>query len=144
MSDFLQPDFDAGAFSASGLAFLVAFLVAGLFTVAFKMIYQAATPYNERTLIRAGNNAAAITLGGALVGYVMPLASALAHSANIAEFAAWATLAGVLQITAFTVVRMVVMPDLSARIERGEIAAALYMMSISLSVGVLNAFCMTD
>ena len=144
MSDFLQLSFDYGDYSASALAFLAAFVVAGLFTVLFKLIYQAATPYNERTLIRSGNSAAAITLGGALVGYVMPLASALAHSATILEFAAWATLAGVLQITAFTIVRMVVMPDLSARIERGEIAAALYMMSISLCVGVLNAFSMTD
>jgi putative membrane protein len=144
MSEFLQPDFDFGVFSSSALAFLVAFVVAGLFTVLFKLIYQAATPYNERALIRAGNSAAAITLGGALIGYVMPLASALAHSANVAEFAAWATLAGVLQITAFTIVRIVVMPDLSARIERGEIGPALYMMSISLCVGVLNAFCMTD
>lgn len=144
MSDFLSTAFDGPAFSSSALAFLVAFVVAGLFTLVFKVIYQAATPYNERALIRAGNSAAAITLGGALVGYVLPLASALAHSANIVEFAAWATLAGVLQITAFTIVRILVMPDLSARIERGEIAPALYMMSVSLCVGVLNAACMTD
>lgn len=144
MSDFLQLGFDGPAFSSSALAFLVAFVVAGLFTVIFKVLYQFATPYNERALIRGGNSAAAITLGGALVGYVLPLASALTHSLNIVEFAAWATLAGVLQATAFTVVRILVMPDLSTRIERGEIAAALYMMSISLCVGVLNAACMTD
>lgn len=143
MTDFLTGGFDPAAFGGSALAFLVAFLVAGLFTVAFKLIYQAATPYNERTLIRAGNSAAAITLGGTLVGYVLPLASALAHSYTLLEFAAWAALAGVIQIVAFTVVRTVVMPDMTARVERGEIAPALYMMSVSLCVGVLNAACMT-
>lgn len=136
--------FDVQAFQSSALAFVVAFIAAGAFTVAFKIIYQLATPYNERALIRAGNSAAAITLGAALIGYVMPLFSALAHAASLAEFAAWATLAGVIQIVAFTVVRQIVMRDFSARIERGEIAAAVYMASISLCVGMLNAASMTE
>ena len=33
--------------------------------------------------------------------------------------------------------------DLSARIERGEIAPALYLLSLSLAVGLLNAASMT-
>jgi putative membrane protein len=35
------------------------------------------------------------------------------------------------------------MPDFSDRIVRGELAAALYMASISLGVGLLNAACMS-
>lgn len=136
--------FDVQGFTSSAAAFLIAFVTAGAFTVAFKIIYQIATPYNEKTLIRAGNSAAALTLGAALVGYVLPLFSALANAESLVEFAAWATLAGIIQIVAFTVVRAIVMPDFSARIERGEMAAATYMSSISLVVGVLNAACMTD
>jgi len=49
----------------------------------------------------------------------------------------------VLQIAAFTLVRVVVMKDVAARIEKGEIAAGVYLLSISLAVGVLNAACMT-
>lgn len=135
--------FDFEGFQGSALAFLVAFAAAGLFTVAFKLIYQAITPYKEGELIRQGNAAAAIVLGGALLGYVLPLASALANTVSLAEFAAWAALAGVIQIVTFTIVRTLVMRDMSARIERGEIAAALYLLSISLAVGVLNAACMT-
>lgn len=130
-------------FPASALAFVVAFLVAGAFTIAFKLIYQAITPYKESKLIREGNVAAAIVLGGALVGYVLPLASALANTATLLEFCAWATMAGIIQIASFTVLRFTVMKDLAARVERGEIAPALYLMSISLAVGVLNAACMT-
>lgn len=130
-------------FGSSAVAFLVAFVAAGVFTLAFKLVYQWSTPYNERALVRAGNTAAALTLGGALLGYVLPLASALSQTATLVEFAAWALLAGVIQVAAVTIVRRLVMRDFSDRIERGEMAAATYMASISLCVGVLNAACMT-
>jgi putative membrane protein len=134
---------DLHGFGASALAFVVAFVAAGLFTVIFKLVYQWVTPYNEGKLIREGNVAAALALGGALVGYVLPLASALSNTVTLLEFCAWATLAGVLQIAAFTLVRVLAMKDVAARIERGEIAAGVYLLSISLAVGVLNAACMT-
>jgi putative membrane protein len=134
---------DVASFQASAFAFVAAFLAAGVFTILFKLIYQLVTPYNERRLIREGNVAAAITLGAALIGYILPLASALAHTVSLAEFAAWAVLAGVIQIVAFTVVRQLAMRDLSERVERGELAAAIYMASISIGVGLLNAACMT-
>ena len=82
--------FDWFAFQAGATAFLIAFAAAGVFTLAFKLIYQWVTPYHERTLIRDGNTAAAIALGGALIGYVLPLASALSHTVSLMEFAAWA------------------------------------------------------
>ena len=130
-------------FLTSAVAFLAAFLIAGAFTLVFKLIYELITPYKEAALIRQGNAAAAIVLGGALLGYVIPLASALANTVNLVEFCAWAALAGVIQIVSFTVIRLTVMKDLTARIEAGEIAPALYLLSISLCVGVLNAACMT-
>lgn len=135
---------DSYDFGASAIAFLVAFVAAGVFSILFKIVYQWATPYHERTLIRQGNVAAALTLGAALLGYILPLASALEHTVSLVEFALWALLAGVIQIVAFTIVRRVVMPDFSARIERGELAAAIYMASISLGVGLLNAAAMSE
>ena len=134
---------DLHGFGASALAFVVAFVAAGLFTVIFKVVYQWVTPYDEAKLIREGNVAAALALGGALVGYVLPLASALSNTVTLLEFCAWAALAGVLQIAAFTLVRLLAMKDVAARIEKGEIAAGVYLLSISLAVGVLNAACMT-
>lgn len=135
---------DLYSFQTSAVAFLIAFVAAGVFTILFKFVYQWATPYNERTLIRDGNVAAALTLGAALIGYVLPLASALAHTFTLAEFASWALLAAFIQIVVFTVVRRFIMPDFSERIVRGEMAAATYMSSISVAVGVLNAACMTN
>jgi putative membrane protein len=134
---------DTFGIQASIVAFLVAFVAAGVFAILFKLIYQAATPYHEHTLIREGNVAAAITLGAALLGYILVLASALEHTTSLIEFTIWALIAGVIQIVAFTIVRRIVMPDFSDRIVRGEVAAAIYMASISLGVGLLNAACLS-
>ncbi|WP_309630299.1 DUF350 domain-containing protein [Brevundimonas sp.] len=131
------------AFQTGATAFVIAFAAAGVFTVVFKLIYQWVTPYHERTLIRDGNPAAAIALGGALIGYVLPLASALSHTVSLMEFAAWATLAGVIQIGVFVVISRLAFKNLATRIEAGEIAASIYLASISICVGLLNAACMT-
>jgi putative membrane protein len=135
--------FDTTAFATGALSFTLAFIAAGGFTLIFKAIYQVVTPHNEGALIRAGNAAAAVALGGAVVGYVIPLASALAHTESLPEFVAWAALAGLIQIVAFWVVRRLALPDVSTRIENGEMSAALYLLMISLAVGILNAACMT-
>lgn len=135
--------FDPVYFGAGALNFGLAFLAASGFALIFKAFYQWITPHNEGALIRDGNMAAAIALGGALIGYVIPLASALTQTHSLPEFVAWALLAGVIQISTFWLVRRIALPDVSARIERGEVASALYMMMISIAVGILNAACMT-
>ena len=136
--------FDWFIFQQGAIAFLIAFAMAGAFTLAFKLIYQWVTPYHEATLIREGNTAAAISLGGALIGYVLPLASALSHTVSLPEFAAWALLAGVIQILLFVTVSRLVFRNLAVRIEAGEIAAAVYLAAISICAGLLNAACMTS
>jgi len=136
--------FDFSAFQDGATAFLLAFVVAGLFTIAFKYIYQWVTPYNEKTLIRAGNTSAAIALAGALIGYALPLASALSHTVSLPEFAAWATVAGVVQIAVFCGVRFLALRDIKARVEANEISIGVYLAGISIAVGLLNAACMTS
>lgn len=131
------------AFQTGATAFIIAFVAAIAFFAAFKFLYQLVTPYNERALIRQGNTAAAVALGGALIGYVLPLASALSHTISLPEFAAWALLAGVIQIVSFIVVSRLLYRALSSRIEAGELAAGVYLASISIGVGLINAACMT-
>jgi putative membrane protein len=135
--------FDPQAFLNGALHFALAFVAAGGFTLIFMALYRLVTPHNEGALIRQGNVAAAIALGGGVIGYVIPLASALSQTATLPEFVAWAALAGVIQIVTFVVVRRVAIPDVSKRIEDGDVAAALYLLMISLAVGVINAACMT-
>jgi putative membrane protein len=135
--------FDWFAFQAGAMAFVIAFAAAIAFFAAFKYIYQWVTPYHERDLIQQGNAAAAVALGGALIGYVLPLASALSHTVSLPEFAAWALLAGIIQIFAFILVSRLLSKALASRIEAGELASGIYLASISIGVGLLNAACMT-
>jgi putative membrane protein len=136
--------FDFQAFQEGAVAFLLAFGTALLFLIAFQFVYQMVTPHDERRLIREGNNAAAIAFGGALIGYAIPLASAMTQAHSLAEFAAWAALAGIIQIVAFFIVRRIAVPDVSARIERGEVPVALWLGAISIAIGLINAASMTD
>ena len=77
-----------------------------------------------------------------MLGYVIPLASALAHTGSLPEFVAWAALAGVIQIVAFWAVRRIVLPDVSARIERGDVGRDLPAHHFA-GGGCPNAACMT-
>jgi len=135
--------FDQAAFLNGAGHFLIAFGLACAFLILFKLIYQMVTPYQERTLIRDGNVAAAITFGGAIIGFALPVASALSQTVNMFEFAAWALLAGVIQILAFLIVRIIVVKDLHTRIERGEVAMAIYLAAVAIAVGLINAASMT-
>lgn len=135
--------FDPHAFGSGALSFALAFVAAGGFALIFKAIYRWVTPHDEGALIRSGNSAAAVALGGALLGYVIPLASALTQTHSLPEFVAWALLAGVIQIVTFALVRRIALPDVSERIARGEMSTALYLLFISLAVGILNAASMT-
>ncbi len=135
--------FDTTAFLFGAGHFLIAFAIACLFLAIFKWLYQVSTPYDERRLVAEGNMAAAITFGGAIVGFALPLASALEVTANPLEFIAWGVLAGVIQVVASLVVRRIVIRDLVARIETGNVASAVYMAATSIAVGLLNAACMS-
>jgi len=135
--------FDLTYFLFGAGHFLLAFAIACLFLAAFKWLYQVSTPYDERRLVADGNMAAAVTFGGAIVGFALPLAAALEVTANPLEFVAWAVLAGVIQVVASLVVRRIVIRDLVARIETGNVASAVYMAATSIAVGLLNAACMS-
>lgn len=134
----LYYEFGQGAYH-----FLVAFGLACVFLVVFKWLYQISTPYDEKQMIASGNAAAGIALGGAILGFALPLASALTQTASIVEFAMWAVLAGVIQIVASLVLRRIVVRDLVSRFQDNNIATATYIAATSIALGLLNAASMT-
>jgi len=135
--------FDIAYFTNGAVHFIVAFGLACLFLTVFKWLYQVSTPYDERALIAANNPAAAVALGGAILGFALPLASALEVTASIVEFTAWALLAGVIQIVAAFIIRRLIVRDMVSRIETGNVASAIYGAATSIGVGLLNAASMT-
>lgn len=135
--------FDVAYFLDGALHFIIAFGLACLFLTVFKWLYQISTPYNERALIAANNPAAGVALGGAIIGFALPLASALSVTVSVVEFTAWALLAGVIQIVAAFIVRRLIVRDMVTRIEEGNIASAIYSAATSIGLGLLNAASMT-
>ena len=130
-------------FSLSGFDdFLLYFGLSIGFVVLYLAIYVRATPYREFALIRAGNTAAAASLSGSLIGFVMPLASAVVHSVNPWDMALWAAIALAVQIVVYLVVRLLV-PDVVRHIPEGKVGAGVFLGVVSLAAGILNAASMT-
>jgi putative membrane protein len=129
--------------SLAGLpAFLVYFCEAILAVLAYLYIYTRITPHNEFELIRNNNPAAAIALGLSLLGFSLPLISAIMHASNVWDCMIWSLVALIVQIIVFFIVRIPV-PNLPRRIADGELAPAIWLGLASLAFGAINAACMT-
>ena len=125
--------------SLAGLpAFLVYFCTGVVAVVAHLFVYTRVTPHDEFQLIRHNMPSAAIALGLSLLGFVLPVVSAIAHAANIVDCLIWSMIALVVQIIVYFLVRIPV-PNLSARIAAGEMASAIWLGLASLAAGALNA-----
>jgi putative membrane protein len=104
--------------SLAGLpAFLVYFCTAIVAVVTYLLVYTRVTPHDEFQLIRDNDPAAAIALGLSLLGFVLPVVSAIAHSANVVDCLIWSAIALVVQIAVYFIVKIPV-PNLSAHLVR--------------------------
>jgi putative membrane protein len=129
--------------SLAGLpAFLLYFAVSLALFIVFFLLYTWVTPYDEVALIREGNTAAAISLSGALIGFVLPLASAIAHSVHLLDMIVWAVIAMVTQIVVYFVVGLAV-PHFVEAIRAGRTSAATLLATLALAAGLLNAAALT-
>jgi putative membrane protein len=100
------------------------------------------TPYREMQLIREGNMAASFSLSGAILGFIVPLASAITHSVSLIDMAIWGLIAMAVQIAAFVVVKICI-PSITRDIPENKGAQGFFLGSLSLAVGLLNAACMS-
>jgi putative membrane protein len=122
--------------------FLVYFGVSVAIFVAFLTIYTIVLPLHEWRLIREGNTAVALVLGGAMVGFAMPLATAIIRSGNLVDMAVWGIVSMLLQLGCFGALR-VWRRDASAALANGDMAEATLLASASVALGLLNAACLT-
>jgi len=122
--------------------FLSYFAMSVVLLAAFLGIYTLITPLEEWTLIRQGNTAAALSLSGATLGFALPLASAVVHSANLADMAVWATVALILQLLCFAAMRLR-RRNVSAALAQGNMAEAIVLAAGSVIFGLLNAACLS-
>ena len=125
--------------SLAGLpAFLVYFCTALVAVILYLFVYTRITPHDEFKLIRDNIPGAAISLGLSLLGFTLPVVSAITHAANVIDCLIWSVIALVVQIIVYFIVRIPV-PDLSKRIAAGELAPAIWLGLSSLAAGALNA-----
>jgi putative membrane protein len=110
--------------------------VAILFAAA--AIYVVLTPHKEITLIREGNTAAAVSLGGVLVGLAIPLAVSLKASTTLIELALWGAATMMVQLLIFRLVDLV-LQGLPRRIQEGEMAAAAMLVGAKLATALILA-----
>ena len=122
--------------------FVLFFSVSLALVGVYLAVYTVATSHNEFGLIRQNNIAAALSLGLSLTGFALPLSSAVVHATTIPDLVIWGVVAIIVQLIVYALVRLV-LPNLSARIAAGELAAALFLGAASLAAGVINAAAMT-
>jgi len=107
-------------------------------------VHMKATPHDEMALIRRGNTAAAVALGGTVLGFAIPLTSAIANSANLLDAAVWGVIALLAQIGAwFAVARLLGSAHAEAMEEEGAMARAVVKAAVAVAVGALNAGAMS-
>ena len=117
----------------AGVTVLILFLGAGL--------YILLTPHREITLIREGNSAAALSLGGVMVGLAIPLAASLAGSTSALEIGMWGAACVALQLLVFRLMDML-LQGLPQRIQEGEVAAAALLVGAKLATALIIAAAM--
>lgn len=108
--------------------------VAMLFAAA--AVYIMLTPHKEITLIREGNAAAALSLGGVLVGLAIPLAVSLKASTTLVELAIWGVATVAVQLLIFRLVDLV-LHGLPKRIQDGEVSAATMLVGAKLATALI-------
>lgn len=129
--------------SSTGLVdFSIYFTLSLILLLLFKLVYTLVTPYKEWVLIRKNNTSAATALVGAVIGFSLSLASAASNSVSIVDFVLWAIVALFAQLIAFVVVRLF-LPKITKRIEHDELSSGIVLAGISISIGIINAACMS-
>jgi putative membrane protein len=118
--------------------FLVHFATGLVLTAVFVVAYAAMTPQPELKLVRQGNAAAAVGVGGATLGFVIPFALILSLTANPLEAMVWGGVSLVVQLLGLWLTRMLI-PTLPQDISEGKMAAATVQAMAGVSLGLLQA-----
>ena len=105
-------------------------------------IYTKITPFDEVALIRQGNAAAALSLGGAGVGFCLTVVSSILHNDNFWLFLIWSVGAMMVQVGTYAFLTRM-LPQMNQAIAANNVAMGGLMGLLSLMVGMINAACLS-
>ena len=128
-------------FSGSA-AFALSFVVSLVLLAVFATLHSLLSAHREMMLIRQGNRAAALSLGGAIVGFVIPVGKAVAQSVSMVDLLVWALIALVAQVIAYGLAAAV-LPHLRKAIADDHVASGILLAALAVAIGLLNAASMT-
>lgn len=123
-------------------AYLLHLLTGVVLLMIFMLLYTKLTPFDELALIRRGDMAAALSLGGAMLGFTLTLASSIMHYSDYIVVVGWSLGAMVVQVAAYACTTRL-LPQLNQSVEDNNVAMGALMGSLSLTVGVINAACLS-
>ncbi|MDO5091064.1 MAG: DUF350 domain-containing protein [Cardiobacteriaceae bacterium] len=108
----------------------------------FSVIYLRITPAAELKLAKQGNLACALSFGGAMIGFSLAISSSIAQSVHLLDFFLWGLAAGVIQILVyFAATRFI--PKANEELVANNVAVGAWLAAVSVSIGLLNAACLT-
>ncbi len=102
------------------------------------IVHVLLTPMKEMKLIREGNISAAISVAAVIGGLALPMSACLETAKSVYDVLIWGAVAILLQLLVFRLVDLV-LRDLSKRIERNEIGAALVLASVKIAAAMVLA-----
>lgn len=125
------------------IAAYVVFVALALALLAvFFFVYTRVTPYDEIHLIRQGNVAAACSLSGAMFGFGLTVVGAILTNSTLLAFLGWAAGAMVLQLATYALLARA-LTRVREGIEGNNAAMGGFMGAISVTVGAINAACLS-
>lgn len=108
------------------------FFLLGLFT----WLYKLYTPYDEFAQMKAGKKAPAFSLGGAMLGFTLPIVSLSYVGVNWTDFMIWAVVSGLVQLALFKLLYRIIPMD----IDEDNQAIAIFYAFAAICAGLINAF----
>ena len=120
------------------LNYLLHLATAVALVMVYFVVYTRMTPYDEVKLIRGGNHAAALSLGGTLIGFALPIAASLLTMPDYYQFAGWAAGAMLVQLLVFQIATRLLSMS-KDQIEADNSAFGVLLGALSISIGLVNA-----
>lgn len=119
-------------------AFALYFLTGLTLIAVATAIFVRLTPFHEMRLIAEGNQAAAWVFLGTVLGFSLPVASAIANSVLLTDMLSWTLLGLLVQYLAHLAIRAL-LPGFVQGIRNGIVAMGIASAGLSVAVGLVNA-----
>jgi len=115
-----------------GTGLIILFIGFIAFTFTTKMSEQ-------KLILEDGNIAVALKLAGKLVGLAIVIMSAAKYSVNFTDFILWSFFGVVAQMITYWIAEFILFPKISfaKKVEEGNIAVAILLLTLSVTVGLL-------